>query len=90
MPGCKSRLCMLVCGWLWVSGLLLMGKVLGALGGNLPGGGARAPNMDAVGALQIFFLLFTASCAGLLYMWRRTSAADSKGNAPGILRRFEV
>ena len=74
---CKGRLCMIVCAWLWISGLLLMGKVLGSLGQLIPGV-TRAPNMDAVGALQIFFLLFTAACAGLYYMWHRQTAAENQ------------
>jgi hypothetical protein len=69
---------MIVCAWLWISGLLLMGKILKSLGES-------APSMDAVGALQIFFLLFTAACAGLYFLWTRSAAvADQRQNSLGI------
>jgi hypothetical protein len=74
---CRGRLCLLVCGWLWISGLLLMGKVLGSLSRLAPGSTAGS-NMDAVGTLQIFFLLFTATCAGLYFTWNRQMTAGSK------------
>jgi hypothetical protein len=67
---CRGRLCALVCGWLWISGLLLMGKVLGSLSQVAPGS-ITASKMDAVGVLQIFFLLFTAACLGLYFTWHR-------------------
>jgi hypothetical protein len=68
---------MLVCGWLWISGLLLMGKVLGSLSSVVPGS-LTASKMDAVGVLQIFFLLFTAACAGLYFTWNRQVSATRK------------
>jgi hypothetical protein len=74
---CRGRLCMLVCGWLWISGLLLMGKVLGSLSQVVPSS-ITASKMDAVGVLQIFFLLFTAACAGLYFTWNRQVSAGSR------------
>lgn len=83
MQKCKGRLCMLVCGWLWISGLLLMGKVMGSVGQPISGAN-HAPNMDVVGVLQIFFLLFTAACAGLYFLWNRQVMTDQKLTSPGI------
>ena len=73
----RGQLCMLVCGWLWISGLLLMGKILGSLSRLVPGSTAVS-NVDAAGTMQIFFLLFTAACAGLYFTWNRQASAGSK------------
>jgi hypothetical protein len=74
---CRGRLCMLVCGWLWISGLLLMGKVLGSVSQLVPGS-LTASKMDAAGTLQIFFLLFTVACTGLYFAWNKRMSAESK------------
>ena len=84
MPRCKSRLCLLVCGWLWISGLLLMGKILASLGRFTPESSLTASNTDAVGSLQIFFLFYTGACAGLFILWNKQAAANGKVNSPGI------
>ena len=84
IQGCKSRLCMLVCGWLWISGLLLMGKILGSLGSSPTRAVVQASHIDAVGSLQIFFLLYTAACLGLFVAWRTITTKNMNIHSPGI------
>jgi hypothetical protein len=77
-PECKGKLCLLVCAWLWVSGLLLMGKILKSLDASMPNIAAGVSHTDAVGSLQIFFLLYTAACFALYLLWRKTAVSNGR------------
>ena len=78
MHRCKSRLCMFVCAWLWISGLVLMGKILHNLEASNSGLISQVTHMDVVGSLQILFLFYTITCLALYFLWQKVVELNGK------------
>ncbi len=75
---CRGMACFLICAWLWLSGLLLMGKILSAMSQFAPGITEYIPSMEVVGSLQVFFLFYTAICVALYFLWRKLVSLNGK------------
>ncbi|MCX6640443.1 MAG: hypothetical protein NTW14_08190 [bacterium] len=75
---CRGKLCILVCAWLWVSGLLIMGKIIDTLNHAAPGMRSLIPNIDAIGSLQVFFVLYTIACFALYFTWQKLTQLNGE------------
>ncbi|RJP79307.1 MAG: hypothetical protein C4524_05530 [Candidatus Zixiibacteriota bacterium] len=78
---CQGLKCAVICAWLWLSGLLLMGRIMGSLGEFVPNVAQPASSTEASGTLQVFFLFYTGICVALYFLWRRVSLLNA-GPAP--------